>query len=154
MRSSISPFSSAGMRPSFGGSTSGDRPEVSRNDGTFRPRRNLTRAEISLIPLMQLAHQGRNTSGPQRPSALQDSKTPRLQDSKTPRLQDSNTPTLPRESNPSDILSNMTLEEHYFNSPGLRIRYWIGGEGSPVVLIHGILDSAKIAWFDTGVAEM
>lgn len=43
----------------------------------------------------------------------------------------------------------MTLEERFLDSPR-RLRYLIGGEGPPLLLIHGFLGSAENfeAWFD------
>ncbi|MCB1379778.1 MAG: alpha/beta hydrolase [Alphaproteobacteria bacterium] len=39
---------------------------------------------------------------------------------------------------------------HKFNSDGVEIAYEMGGEGEPVLLIHGFASTARVNWWDTG----
>jgi len=39
---------------------------------------------------------------------------------------------------------------HSFNSDGVQIAYEDGGEGQPILLIHGFASNARVNWWDTG----
>jgi len=42
-------------------------------------------------------------------------------------------------------------EEHFFDSDGVKIRYWMEGEGEPVLLIHGYTASGALNWGFPGI---
>jgi len=45
------------------------------------------------------------------------------------------------------------LEDHYFNSNGVKIHYFVRGEGEPVLLIHGFTASADSNWIRSGIFD-
>lgn len=45
------------------------------------------------------------------------------------------------------------LEEHTFDSAGVKIRYVVAGEGPPLVLIHGFSGNIEHDWVRTGVLQ-
>ena len=49
--------------------------------------------------------------------------------------------------------NHVRLEDRFFDSNGVRIRYVDIGKGEPLVLVHGILGSVEINWQDTGVLD-
>ena len=44
-------------------------------------------------------------------------------------------------------------DERRFDSGGVEIRYFIEGEGEPLVLVHGFTGSATTAWLNPGVFD-
>ena len=44
-------------------------------------------------------------------------------------------------------------QEQFFNSDGTRLAYFVAGEGSPVVLLHGFSRSTQKAWIATGIFD-
>src|SRR3954469_13940029 len=44
-----------------------------------------------------------------------------------------------------------SLEDKYFDSNGVRIRYVEAGKGTPVILVHGFTRNIETNWIDTGV---
>jgi pimeloyl-ACP methyl ester carboxylesterase len=48
-------------------------------------------------------------------------------------------------------LAGQSLQDHAFDSNGIRIRYVEAGSGTPIVLVHGYSRSVETNWLDTGV---
>ena len=44
-------------------------------------------------------------------------------------------------------------EEQFFDSDGVKIRYWIEGEGEPVLLIHGYTANGNLNWSAPGIQQ-
>ena len=44
-------------------------------------------------------------------------------------------------------------EEHFFDSDGVQIRYWLEGEGEPVLLIHGYSATGSLNWRAPGIQQ-
>ncbi|MEK7793290.1 MAG: alpha/beta fold hydrolase [Candidatus Hydrogenedentota bacterium] len=44
-------------------------------------------------------------------------------------------------------------EEQFFDSDGVKIRYWIEGEGEPVLLIHGYTANGNLNWRAPGIQQ-
>lgn len=53
----------------------------------------------------------------------------------------------------SSLAFGQALQDHYFDSNGIKIRYVEQGTGQPVVLIHGYTMSVEPGWFDAGVFQ-
>lgn len=45
------------------------------------------------------------------------------------------------------------IEDHFFDSDGVQIRYTVQGEGEPVVLIHGVIANQEIQWRGPGIID-
>ena len=45
-------------------------------------------------------------------------------------------------------------EEHFFDSNGVQIRYFVEGEGEPILLIHGYTASGPLNWGGNGVKNL
>jgi pimeloyl-ACP methyl ester carboxylesterase len=45
----------------------------------------------------------------------------------------------------------MALEDKYFDSAGVNIRYVEQGAGEPVILLHGFTSNIERAWIDRGI---
>lgn len=45
-------------------------------------------------------------------------------------------------------------DEHFFDSDGVKIRYWQEGEGEPVLLIHGYTANGNLNWRAPGIEQM
>ena len=43
--------------------------------------------------------------------------------------------------------------EHFFDSDGVKIRYWMEGEGEPVLLIHGYRATGGLNWRAPGIQQ-
>ncbi len=44
-------------------------------------------------------------------------------------------------------------QEHFFDSNGVKIRYWLEGEGEPVLLIHGYSTNGSLNWRAPGIQQ-
>ncbi len=44
-------------------------------------------------------------------------------------------------------------QEHFFDSNGVKIRYWLEGEGEPVLLIHGYTTNGSLNWRAPGIQQ-
>ena len=44
-------------------------------------------------------------------------------------------------------------QEHFFDSKGVKIRYWLEGEGEPVLLIHGYSANGSLNWRAPGIQQ-
>lgn len=49
--------------------------------------------------------------------------------------------------------ASANLDDQYFDSNGVRIRYLDHGAGEPVVLVHGYLSRIEHNWMNTGVLQ-
>jgi pimeloyl-ACP methyl ester carboxylesterase len=46
-----------------------------------------------------------------------------------------------------------TVQDKFFNSNGVQIRYVEGGKGEPIVLVHGYTSNIETGWMENGVFE-
>ena len=52
---------------------------------------------------------------------------------------------------PSSLSAQSALQDRYFDSSGVRIRYVEAGKGTPIVLVHGFTRNIETNWVETGV---
>lgn len=47
-----------------------------------------------------------------------------------------------------------SAEEHFFDSDGLKLRYWDEGEGEPILLVHGYTATGSLNWRINGIQQL
>ena len=52
---------------------------------------------------------------------------------------------------PAHLSAQSALEDRYFDSSGVRIRYVEAGTGTPIILVHGFTRNIETNWIETGV---
>jgi pimeloyl-ACP methyl ester carboxylesterase len=52
---------------------------------------------------------------------------------------------------PAPLSAQSALQDRFFDSSGVRIRYLEAGTGTPIVLVHGFTRNIETNWIDTGV---
>ena len=52
---------------------------------------------------------------------------------------------------PARLSAQSALQDRYFDSNGVRIRYVEAGTGTPIVLVHGFTRNIETNWMETGV---
>ena len=51
----------------------------------------------------------------------------------------------------SSLSAQSALQDRYFDSSGVRIRYVEAGKGTPIILVHGFTRNIETNWLETGV---